>query len=354
MPVVDRVADGLPDEVLRDREAAQAVLGEQLAAAVGVGVVRQGRVHVEVVAPAGELEAVEAPLGRLLGQRRERQVGPLAGEERHGSCHVSSLLSGWRKGAAMPREARIRFTPAASYSRAVSAGRPSSTMSASSSSRRAIESSADRPNFVESSEATVRCDDAIAAWTRVGERPPGRGEALLERHAGGRDERGLDVEPGDELGRPATADHPQRLVDLAGDDDDVDLLRLQLERDRRRVRHERERPRRVSLEVPRKDEVRRRGVEEHGRAVLDELGRMDGDRLFLRQRLPQPLGPVGGDLDPRRPAARRASTAAHALDQAVGGEPLEVAVDGDRRDAVVAGELRHGRAAFALDALEDP
>src|SRR5438132_7689297 len=36
---------------------------------------------VEVVAPRGQLEAVVAPALRLLGERRQRQVGPLAGEE---------------------------------------------------------------------------------------------------------------------------------------------------------------------------------------------------------------------------------------------------------------------------------
>ena len=84
---VDRVADGLADEVVADRQDAEAVALEQLAAAAAVGVVRERGVDVEVVAPAGELEAVEAPGAGLLGELGERQVGPLAGEQGDGSWH---------------------------------------------------------------------------------------------------------------------------------------------------------------------------------------------------------------------------------------------------------------------------
>ena len=65
MALVDRVADGLADQVRRDREALQAVAVEELAAAVHVPGVGERLVDVEVVAPAGELEAVEAPAAAL-------------------------------------------------------------------------------------------------------------------------------------------------------------------------------------------------------------------------------------------------------------------------------------------------
>ena len=91
--LVDRVADGLADEVVADRPAAQAVALEQLAAAGDVAGVAQRLGDVEVVAPAGELEAVEAPAAAALGELGEREVGPLAGEQRDGTCHAWLLLS---------------------------------------------------------------------------------------------------------------------------------------------------------------------------------------------------------------------------------------------------------------------
>ena len=50
-----------PTQVVADRPDVQAVALEQLAAALDVGVVGERGVDVEVVAPAGELDAVEAP-----------------------------------------------------------------------------------------------------------------------------------------------------------------------------------------------------------------------------------------------------------------------------------------------------
>jgi hypothetical protein len=79
--LVDRVADRLADEVVADRPAAQAVALEQLALAPAVGGVGERLVDVEVVAPAGELEAVEPPRRALRGEVVERQVGPLAREQ---------------------------------------------------------------------------------------------------------------------------------------------------------------------------------------------------------------------------------------------------------------------------------
>ena len=86
---VDRVADGLPDEVRAERPAAEPVALEELAPSLRVPVVGERLVDLEVVAPAGELEPVEPPLARLGGEVVDGQVGPLAGEERYGTRHRS-------------------------------------------------------------------------------------------------------------------------------------------------------------------------------------------------------------------------------------------------------------------------
>lgn len=86
MTLVDQVADGLADEVIGNRETREAVVGEELpllTEVFGIG----GGIDVEVVAPAGEFEAVVA---HFFGERREffeREIGPLAGEEGDGSGH---------------------------------------------------------------------------------------------------------------------------------------------------------------------------------------------------------------------------------------------------------------------------
>ena len=95
MAGVDRVADGLADEVVADRPDVEAVALEQLAPLAAVRVVGERGVDVEVVAPAGELEAVEAPLAGLGGELGERQVGPLAGEQRDWSWHEGANDKVW-------------------------------------------------------------------------------------------------------------------------------------------------------------------------------------------------------------------------------------------------------------------
>ena len=66
-----------------------------------------------------------------------------------------------------------------------------------------------------------------------------------------------------------------------------------------------------------------------------------------RRRAFQPVSIRAGGVR-QRPGA-----AADALQQPLFGEQLEVAVDGHRRDRVLAGEVRQGHAPLALDALED-
>ena len=86
-PVVEDVEDELADQVVRDRPALQAVLGEEGVPPFAILVVVEGLLDVEVVAPAGELDAVVAPLAGLLADRFQGQVGPLAGEQGDGSGH---------------------------------------------------------------------------------------------------------------------------------------------------------------------------------------------------------------------------------------------------------------------------
>ena len=68
VPLVDPVADRLADEVRADRPHAEAVPLEQLAPLLRVAGVGDRLVDLEVVAPARELEAVEAPAARSAGR----------------------------------------------------------------------------------------------------------------------------------------------------------------------------------------------------------------------------------------------------------------------------------------------
>jgi hypothetical protein len=93
---VDRVADGLTDQVVADRPAAQAMALEQRAAPGGVVGLGHGAVDLEVVAPARELEALEAERRGLAREVVQGQVGPLAREQRDRSGHLSSGVGGSR------------------------------------------------------------------------------------------------------------------------------------------------------------------------------------------------------------------------------------------------------------------
>jgi hypothetical protein len=90
--LVDPVTHGLADEVIADGEHLEPVLLEDVAAGAHVPVVAQRLVDLEVIAPAGELEAVETPRRRFSGDGLERKVGPLSGEECDWSWHLQSSL----------------------------------------------------------------------------------------------------------------------------------------------------------------------------------------------------------------------------------------------------------------------
>jgi hypothetical protein len=84
VPEVDRVvADRLALEVVRDGPDLQPVPVEQVEPALEVGGVLRRAPHVEMLARARDLQAVVAPAARVGSDLLERQVRPLAGEERH-------------------------------------------------------------------------------------------------------------------------------------------------------------------------------------------------------------------------------------------------------------------------------
>ncbi len=91
--LVDVVADALADQVVRDGEHLQPVLVEHRPLGLAVLVVLEGLVDLEVVAPAGQFQAVIAPALGLLRQDLQRQVRPLSREKRYRSCHPRTSLS---------------------------------------------------------------------------------------------------------------------------------------------------------------------------------------------------------------------------------------------------------------------
>jgi hypothetical protein len=88
--LVDPIADGLADEVARDRVDGEVIPLERIALRGAVAALLERPSDVEVVAPAGQLETLVAELLRLAGEILERQVGPLAGEQRDGTGHGKS------------------------------------------------------------------------------------------------------------------------------------------------------------------------------------------------------------------------------------------------------------------------
>ncbi|MCW2583690.1 MAG: hypothetical protein JWQ53_2480 [Klenkia sp.] len=110
VPLVDRVvADRLAVEVVADREHRQPVLLEQVLPPAQVGLVLGGPDDVEVVAPAGDLQAVVAPARGQPADLGEGQVGPLAGEQGDGAGH-QELLGEQGTGVQTDRSAALRWT----------------------------------------------------------------------------------------------------------------------------------------------------------------------------------------------------------------------------------------------------
>ena len=66
---VDGIADALAHEVGADGPAVEAVLLQQIALLAHIAVALQRLVHLEMIAPTGQFQAVEAPFAGHLGQR---------------------------------------------------------------------------------------------------------------------------------------------------------------------------------------------------------------------------------------------------------------------------------------------
>ena len=87
---VDIVAHALPDEVVRERKAIQAVCGQDIPAAFQV-VLIVGLCHVEVVGGKRNFQAFVAHVFREGREVFEFHVGPLSGEYSQRSCHIIFL-----------------------------------------------------------------------------------------------------------------------------------------------------------------------------------------------------------------------------------------------------------------------
>ncbi len=86
---VNMVADGLAGEVGGNRPEFQPVPGKQREAFRAIVLILRAN-DIEMIAPAGEFEAVVAEVPRLLRDGFERQIGPLAGEQGYGTRHKMS------------------------------------------------------------------------------------------------------------------------------------------------------------------------------------------------------------------------------------------------------------------------
>ena len=88
MPGFDAVAHGLADAVIGENEHLQIVTRQQVELSLAVFVFAQGSLHLEVIAPAAEFEALIAPVVELLRQFFQRQMRPLAAKEQDRTAHV--------------------------------------------------------------------------------------------------------------------------------------------------------------------------------------------------------------------------------------------------------------------------
>src|SRR5262245_54409539 len=89
MPLINEIAHRLPNQMRADCERLEPMIPQDLQPAFGVIRILQTCIDVEMIPPAGQLHAVVAEAFRLRTKLVKREVGPLAGEERDGACHVS-------------------------------------------------------------------------------------------------------------------------------------------------------------------------------------------------------------------------------------------------------------------------
>ena len=102
VPAVDPVEHGLADRMGADGVHLQLVALQQIAAAGAIAVFGQRPVDVEMIAPAGQFQAVVAKVGRLAGQVFQRQIGPLAGKQRDRASHAKLPAASARIAAFAP------------------------------------------------------------------------------------------------------------------------------------------------------------------------------------------------------------------------------------------------------------
>jgi hypothetical protein len=87
VPRIDAIAHRLSDQMRAERPAAKPIPAEEVAELSSVLLLGKHTVDFEVVSPACELETVESPSAARRRQVGQRQVGPLAGEQRHSTRH---------------------------------------------------------------------------------------------------------------------------------------------------------------------------------------------------------------------------------------------------------------------------
>jgi hypothetical protein len=93
MPRIDAVAHRLSDQMGAERPALETVPAKEIAEISSVLILGQNSIDLEVVSPARELETVESPRPALRRQVVERQVRPLAGEQRDSTRHQTHLIA---------------------------------------------------------------------------------------------------------------------------------------------------------------------------------------------------------------------------------------------------------------------
>ena len=86
------IADKLSGEVIGDRVDLEAILLGNLDARASVGRIFGCPLHIEMVSPAGDLDALVAEFFRFLAHLLKIQIGPLAGKNGDRTAHNGILL----------------------------------------------------------------------------------------------------------------------------------------------------------------------------------------------------------------------------------------------------------------------
>jgi hypothetical protein len=87
MPFINAVQDGLTHQMGTYGMALEIVRVQQVAFLSAIVVICQRLVHLKVIAPASEFDAVVSEFFRFASHFLQRQIGPLACEKRDRTCH---------------------------------------------------------------------------------------------------------------------------------------------------------------------------------------------------------------------------------------------------------------------------